>query len=175
MVKSQPILRYILRGIPAIAVAVLLSACSTTNTARNMHSETHAVGNGDNSSLQASQDEFENMVRNIDVKSRIMDQYADWKGVRYRLGGSTKKGIDCSSFVQRTFREQFGLELPRSTYEQQETGKSVSRTNLRTGSEPQLISFGSYPLAILMRHIKKHCYGGAFFCFALVTKKNLTT
>jgi len=39
----------------------------------------------------------------------------------------------------------------------------------------QLISFGSYPLAILMRHIKKHCYGGAFFCFALVTKKNLTT
>jgi lipoprotein Spr len=98
-----------------------------------MHSETHAVGNGDNSSLQASQDEFESMVRNIDVKSRIMDQYADWKGVRYRLGGSTKKGIDCSSFVQRTFREQFGLELPRSTYEQQETGKSVSRTNLRTG------------------------------------------
>ncbi|MEA7514482.1 bifunctional murein DD-endopeptidase/murein LD-carboxypeptidase, partial [Salmonella enterica subsp. enterica serovar Virginia] len=46
MVKSQPILRYILRGIPAIAVAVLLSACSTTtNTAKNMHSETHAVGN----------------------------------------------------------------------------------------------------------------------------------
>ncbi|MGS6324123.1 bifunctional murein DD-endopeptidase/murein LD-carboxypeptidase, partial [Enterobacter hormaechei] len=40
MVKSQPILRYILRGIPAIAVAVLLSACSTTNTAKNMHPET---------------------------------------------------------------------------------------------------------------------------------------
>ncbi|HIC8392019.1 TPA: bifunctional murein DD-endopeptidase/murein LD-carboxypeptidase, partial [Escherichia coli] len=80
-----------------------------------------------------SQDEFENLVRNVDVKSRIMDQYADWKGVRYRLGGSTKKGIDCSGFVQRTFREQFGLELPRSTYEQQEMGKSVSRSNLRTG------------------------------------------
>ncbi|STE85080.1 lipoprotein [Escherichia coli] len=28
---------------------------------------------------------------------------------------------------------QFGLELPRSTYEQQEMGKSVSRSNLRTG------------------------------------------
>ena len=83
--------------------------------------------------LHVSQDEFENLVRNVDVKSRIMDQYADWKGVRYRLGGSTKKGIDCSGFVQRTFREQFGLELPRSTYEQQEMGKSVSRSNLRTG------------------------------------------
>ncbi|PLP18246.1 bifunctional murein DD-endopeptidase/murein LD-carboxypeptidase, partial [Klebsiella pneumoniae] len=36
MVKSQPILRYILRVAPAIAVAVLLSACSSTSTARNM-------------------------------------------------------------------------------------------------------------------------------------------
>ncbi|KMV34379.1 MULTISPECIES: bifunctional murein DD-endopeptidase/murein LD-carboxypeptidase [Franconibacter] len=133
MVKSQPILRYFLRLVPAVAVAVLLSACSSTNTAKNMHSETHAVGNNDGFLLQASQDEFENMVRNLDVKSRLMDQYASWKGVRYRLGGSTKSGIDCSGFVQRTFREQFGLELPRSTYEQQEMGKSVDRTKLRTG------------------------------------------
>lgn len=133
MVKSQPILRYVLRLVPAVAVAVLLSACSSTNTANNMHSETHAVGNKDGFLLQASQDEFENMVRNLDVKSRLMDQYASWKGVRYRLGGSTRSGIDCSGFVQRTFREQFGLELPRSTYEQQEMGKSVDRTKLRTG------------------------------------------
>ncbi len=133
MVKSQPILRYILRVAPAIAVAVLLSACSSTSTAKNMHSETHAVGSGDLSSLQASQDEFEKMVSNLDVKSRLMDQYASWKGVRYRLGGSTRKGIDCSAFVQRTFREQFGLELPRSTSEQQDSGKSISRTQLRTG------------------------------------------
>ncbi|ALB67467.1 bifunctional murein DD-endopeptidase/murein LD-carboxypeptidase [Cronobacter dublinensis] len=133
MVKSQPILRYITRVIPAVAVAILLSACSSTNTAKNMHSETHAVGENDGLLLQASQDEFEQMVRTLDVKSRIMDQYADWKGVRYRLGGSTKSGIDCSGFVQRTFREQFGLELPRSTYEQQEMGKSVDRTRLRTG------------------------------------------
>jgi lipoprotein Spr len=98
-----------------------------------MHSETHAVGNNDSFLLQASQDEFEEMVRNVDVKSRLMDQYASWKGVRYRLGGSSKKGIDCSAFVQQTFRDQFGLELPRSTYEQQEMGKSISRTKLRTG------------------------------------------
>ena len=133
MVKSQPILRYVLRAIPAVAVAVLLSACSSMNTANNMHSETHAVNEKDGFLLQASQDEFEEMVRTLDVKTRLMDQYASWKGVRYRMGGSTKSGIDCSGFVQRTFREQFGLELPRSTYEQQEMGKSVSRTSLRTG------------------------------------------
>jgi lipoprotein Spr len=62
-----------------------------------------------------------------------MDQYASWKGVRYRLGGDTKRGIDCSAFVQRTFREQFGLDLPRSTSEQQGTGKEISRSRLRPG------------------------------------------
>jgi len=133
MVKSQPFLRYILRAIPAVAVAALLSACSATNTANNMHSETHAVDSKNSFLLQASQDEFEEMVRNVDVKSRLMDQYASWKGVRYRLGGSSRNGIDCSAFVQRTFQEQFGLTLPRSTSEQQGSGKSISRNKLVTG------------------------------------------
>ncbi|HBH65359.1 MAG TPA: bifunctional murein DD-endopeptidase/murein LD-carboxypeptidase, partial [Erwinia persicina] len=83
--------------------------------------------------LQASQDEFEQMVQNVDIKSRLMDQYADWKGVRYRLGGTSKRGIDCSAFVQTTFREQFGMDLPRSTYEQEDTGKSIQRAKLRPG------------------------------------------
>lgn len=132
MVKSQPILRYILRAIPAVAVAALLSACSSTHTA-NMHPETHAVDSKNSFLLQASQDEFEEMVRNLDVKSRIMDQYASWKGVRYRLGGSTRNGIDCSAFVQRTFQEQFGMTLPRSTSEQKDIGKSISRNKLVIG------------------------------------------
>jgi len=112
MVKSQPILRYIWRIAPALALATLLSACSSThNTVKN---ENHEVNNQNGFLLQASQDEFEEMVRNVDVKTRIMDQYASWKGVRYRLGGDTKRGIDCSAFVQRT-------------------GKEISRSRLRPG------------------------------------------
>ncbi len=131
MVKSQPILRYILQILPAVALATLLSACS--NGGYNAQTETRAVNNQNGFLLQASQDEFEQMVQNVDIKSRIMDQYADWKGVRYRLGGTTKRGIDCSAFVQTTFREQFGLNLPRSTSEQQGSGKEVSRNRLRPG------------------------------------------
>lgn len=133
MVKSQPILRYIWRALPAVALATLLSACSSTNTHNNAQTDTHAVKNQNGFLLQASQDEFEQMVQNVDIKSRLMDQYADWKGVRYRLGGTSKRGIDCSAFVQTTFREQFGLDLPRSTYGQEDTGKSIQRGKLRPG------------------------------------------
>ncbi|WP_338557182.1 bifunctional murein DD-endopeptidase/murein LD-carboxypeptidase [Erwinia sp. E_sp_B04_7] len=133
MVKSQPILRYIWRVLPAVALATVLSACSSTNTSNNAQTDTHAVKSQNGFLLQASQDEFEQMVQNVDIKSRLMDQYADWKGVRYRLGGTSKRGIDCSAFVQTTFREQFGLDLPRSTYEQEDTGKSINRGKLRAG------------------------------------------
>ncbi|ATA18526.1 lipoprotein Spr [Gibbsiella quercinecans] len=135
MVKSQPFLRYIWRIAPAIAAAVILSACSSNHTSNldNAQTEMRAVNDRDGLLLQASQDEFEAMVRNVDIKSKIMDQYASWKGVRYRLGGESKRGIDCSAFVQRTFREQFGMDLPRSTYEQEDLGKKILRTKLRPG------------------------------------------
>ncbi|EXU75129.1 bifunctional murein DD-endopeptidase/murein LD-carboxypeptidase [Erwinia mallotivora] len=133
MVKSQPILRYIWRVIPAVALATLLSACSSTNTGNNAQTDTHAVKDKNGFLLQASQDEFEQLVQNVDIKSRLMEQYSDWKGVRYRLGGTSKRGIDCSAFVQTTFREQFGLDLPRSTYEQEDSGKSIQRAKLRPG------------------------------------------
>lgn len=132
MVKSQPSLRYIWRTIPALAMALALSACTNTGS-HQAQTDRSAINDKDSLLLQASQDEFEAMVRNLDVKSKLMDQYASWKGVRYRLGGDSRKGIDCSAFVQRTFREQFGMELPRSTYEQQETGTQVQRGKLRPG------------------------------------------
>ncbi|MEQ9886433.1 bifunctional murein DD-endopeptidase/murein LD-carboxypeptidase [Pectobacterium zantedeschiae] len=134
MVKSQPILRYIWRAVPAVAVAMMLSACGS-NSAYNHKAQTdmHAVNDKDGLLLQASQDEFEALVRNVDVKSKLLNQYASWKGVRYRLGGDSRRGIDCSAFVQRTFREQFGMDLPRSTYEQQEMGQKIQRNKLRVG------------------------------------------
>ncbi len=132
MVKSQPSLRYIWRAIPALAMALALSACTNTGS-HQAQTDRSAINDKDSLLLQASQDEFEAMVRNLDVKSKLMDQYASWKGVRYRLGGDSRKGIDCSAFVQRTFREQFGMELPRSTYEQQESGTQVQRGKLRPG------------------------------------------
>uniref|UniRef100_UPI00404982AA NlpC/P60 family protein n=1 Tax=Gallaecimonas sp. GXIMD4217 TaxID=3131927 RepID=UPI00404982AA len=60
-------------------------------------------------------------------------QYRQWRGVRYRLGGTDRTGIDCSAFVQRTFAERFGLILPRQTREQVGAGQPVARRALKTG------------------------------------------
>ncbi len=42
----------------------------------------------------------------------------EWYGVRYRLGGTSKKGIDCSAFMQKVYESVFGMNLVRTAIEQ---------------------------------------------------------
>ncbi|MFS1539849.1 MAG: bifunctional murein DD-endopeptidase/murein LD-carboxypeptidase [Candidatus Phlomobacter fragariae] len=125
MVKLQPLLRYCMKPIPTLIITLLLSACNSPNS--SLHKAKF------NSLYELSQAEFEQLVRNVEIKTKILDQYANWRGVAYRFGGTTKKGIDCSAFTQRMFSEQFGINLPRSTDKQQYTGHWVKQQNLLPG------------------------------------------
>lgn len=63
----------------------------------------------------------------------LYKHYKEWRGTRYRLGGLSKGGIDCSGFVYLTFLDRLGIELPRSTHFQSEKGREVARNQLQTG------------------------------------------
>lgn len=64
---------------------------------------------------------------------RLLQQYAAWAGTRYRAGGLSRKGIDCSGFVYLTFQKLVGMELPRSANQQAALGQKVPAKDLRTG------------------------------------------
>jgi lipoprotein Spr len=68
-------------------------------------------------------------VQNISLYSNI----DDWYGTRYRYGGTTKTGIDCSGFVQTIFISAFGVTLPRTAKEQYKYVKLISATQLKEG------------------------------------------
>jgi lipoprotein Spr len=57
----------------------------------------------------------------------------EWYGTRYRLGGSTKNGIDCSAFMQVMYTGLFGIILPRTSREQYQAVNPVSLTELKEG------------------------------------------
>ncbi|ROS05785.1 spr peptidase [Sinobacterium caligoides] len=67
------------------------------------------------------------------VLNQLYIQHKEWLGVPYRFGGTTRKGIDCSAFVQRTFQERLQLPLPRTTRLQSTQGKQISRNELVPG------------------------------------------
>jgi lipoprotein Spr len=68
-----------------------------------------------------------------DMNTEFMDFYNEWKGVKYRFGGNSKKGIDCSAFTQRIYKEKFDIKIPRSTWTQVKVGKEIKRSKLELG------------------------------------------
>ena len=67
------------------------------------------------------------------IVKRLLEQYQQWKDVKYRYGGLSKSGVDCSGLVFLTFRDQFKVTLPRSTQQQAEVGTHISIAELRPG------------------------------------------
>ncbi|TLU75998.1 C40 family peptidase [Mannheimia varigena] len=65
--------------------------------------------------------------------NRINSVYRNWVGTRYRMGGTTKAGIDCSAFVREVMGKAFNRDMPRSTAEQRHIGRSISKSDLRPG------------------------------------------
>ncbi|MEE8402696.1 MAG: NlpC/P60 family protein, partial [Candidatus Hydrothermarchaeaceae archaeon] len=51
----------------------------------------------------------------------------------HRMGGTTRRGIDCSGLVMVINQKLFGIHLPRTTKAQVKEGVSISRNKLRAG------------------------------------------
>lgn len=67
------------------------------------------------------------------ASQKVLSAYRNWAGTRYRLGGSSKAGIDCSAFVKAAMSSAFNVNLPRTTAEQRHIGRSISKSELRPG------------------------------------------
>lgn len=76
---------------------------------------------------------LENVEEVPSVSDIVLAQYDDWRGVRYRSGGTDYRGVDCSGLVQAIFRDAFEVDLPRVSSEQARLGESVPRGDIRPG------------------------------------------
>lgn len=100
--------------------SLILTACSSSSSSENTARSQEKV-------VQGSLNDPIMVIANLSEHQRA------WKGTSYRLGGTTKQGIDCSGFTQLTFRELFGIRLPRITTEQAKVGTQIPKKSLRTG------------------------------------------
>ena len=57
----------------------------------------------------------------------------EWYGVRYVYGGTTKRGVDCSSFVQKLMNAAFNVNLDRTAASQFVSTKTLQREELKEG------------------------------------------
>ena len=100
------------------------------------------------------EDEFSATIdQNRDM---IMKEFQNWEGTPHRMGGNTKRGIDCSGFAHYIYKNLFNLDVPRSSKEFMSTGQKISKDELRPGD---LVVFAprSYP-----RHVGIYVGGNKF-------------
>jgi len=64
--------------------------------------------------------------------NQVLSEAETYLGTPYRYGGSTKLGIDCSSFVQQVF-EIFDYDLPRVSAAQAKEGTEINKDEIKTG------------------------------------------
>ncbi|HEY2451100.1 MAG TPA: NlpC/P60 family protein [Scandinavium sp.] len=76
-------------------------------------------------------------VNEDEIRKKILSQYSRWQGVKYQFGGTSIKGIDCSSLMQQIFHSAFSEtprnRLPRTTSEQIKQGVQASVVELKPG------------------------------------------
>lgn len=77
------------------------------------------------------------VLLNTDVEllhnDALLAHVDEWYGTRYRMGGTTKSGIDCSAFVQTIYLSAFAVSLPRTAREQYRFSRIISATELKEG------------------------------------------
>ncbi len=80
-----------------------------------------------------------------------------YRGTRYRRGGMSSRGFDCSGFVKYVYEKQ-GIKLPRTSYDMYRVGKPVAKSDLREGD---LVFFANtYRRGI--SHVGMYVGGGEF-------------
>ena len=85
-----------------------------------------------------------NLGLTTDASQKLNTTAFSFLGTRYRFGGNSRNGLDCSSFVQHVFRD-LNINLPRTAREQFVTGEPVTSYDLQKGDLVFFRTYAPYP------------------------------
>lgn len=69
---------------------------------------------------------------NRSIVKNLIETATDNIGVKYKAGGTSKSGFDCSGLVYTTFESE-NIKLPRSSFEQAKIGKVIPLSDAKKG------------------------------------------
>lgn len=97
----------------------------------------------------------------IDYKDnhQLYLEAANWIGVPYRAGGTTKRGTDCSGLTSQIYKKVYNKKLKRSTEEQMKQASRVGQSNLQEGD---LVFFSSRNSRKKVAHVGIYLKDGKF-------------
>ena len=120
-------------------VSLIVKSDSTAPSALN-HSEDHGNKSVNHSvrieDLKSLQFKYA-LITNREVEALADDQLYEfideWRRTPYRMGGTSKSGVDCSGFTRELMRDVYHVELPRTARDQYEDTRRISQDELSEG------------------------------------------
>ena len=70
--------------------------------------------------------------RKYSKADKVVSNAVYYKGTRYKYGGTTKKGMDCSGLIYKAFGKE-NYQLPRTSRAMSAKGKSISLGRVKRG------------------------------------------
>ncbi|MGS4346359.1 C40 family peptidase [Myroides odoratus] len=67
-----------------------------------------------------------------EVSDLVLSAAFDFEGVRYRFGGTTRSGLDCSGLVMNAFNDT-SINLPRNSSAMAQVGDKISKNEAQKG------------------------------------------
>lgn len=101
-----------------IIFVFLLSSCSTTKTVKGS-------------------DGYKTPIENEEIREKsdkaLIKEAKKWLGTKYKYGGHSKNGTDCSGFVMEVYKATYDFKLPRTSRDQHEFCKKIKKSQLKVG------------------------------------------
>jgi cell wall-associated NlpC family hydrolase len=105
--------------LPILLLVFLISSCKSKKSYSNKKRQTHTVKVNANAKTSR---EAENIVK-----------YAKkFNGTRYKYGGTTKRGMDCSGLIYTSFRDN-NVSVPRTTSDLKNHGSWIDLKEVNVG------------------------------------------
>lgn len=94
--------------------------------------------------VNTQEPEVESVETQVEQKTKsgpeIVKEARKWLGTKYKYGGESSKGVDCSGLVMRVYKDATGIKLPRDSRSQQAFCVTLKRKELAVGD---LVFFAS--------------------------------
>ncbi len=116
------ITRYLSYILILIAGLILSSCQSSVRFSSDINSKSKSIDKAANSKSKYDYKNYEDF--NESAEDSFIQKAESWIGVPYTYGGESRRGVDCSAFVQLLYSE-FGIDLPRTSSEQYNYSRKI--------------------------------------------------
>jgi len=133
-----------------LLVVLFISSCGTKKTTygKNPRQRTVSVApSKEDSRTRAPRKRKERTT--LSPADNIINTALTFSGTRYKYGGTTKKGMDCSGLLYVSFGEH-DVQLPRVSYHMAEKGKRIRINKVEKGD---LLFFKTKKRATRINHV----------------------